>query len=294
MTCVTCAPYHDRVKYIVKIAFISGKIMTREDERLSRVKQQRSKKAIDLAMQARWQEAVSVNQSIVQDFPEDVDAFNRLGRAYMELGRYKQAREAYENAVKLDPYNAIASRNIRRLNDIKETEAAEVETSKVEPQQFIEEIGKAGVVTLIELTPKEKRAYVVAGDRVVLKAAGSVLTVESSRGGYIGRVEAKHAQRIARLMQGGNQYSATVVRSTADGMTVMIRETSQHPSQAGKLSFPPKGMEEFRAYATDKMLKLEEGEGEEEESGYTIIGGDEIEVLPEEAEGVDDNGNEED
>ncbi|MGD0795811.1 MAG: hypothetical protein ABR958_09590 [Dehalococcoidales bacterium] len=71
-------------------------------------------------------------------------------------------------------------------------------------------------------------------------------------------MEAKHAQRIARLMQGGNQYSATVVRSTADGMTVMIRETSQHPSQAGKLSFPPKGMEEFRAYATDKMLKERE------------------------------------
>jgi tetratricopeptide (TPR) repeat protein len=268
--------------------------MAREEERFSRIKQQRSKEAIDLAMQARWQEAITVNQAIVQDYPEDVDAYNRLGRAYMELGRYKQAREAYEKAVKLDPYNAIASRNIRRLNDIKETKAAEVETVKVEPQQFIEEIGKAGVVTLTDLAPKEKRAYVVAGDRVALKAAGSVLTVESGRGEYIGRVEAKHAQRIARLMQGGNQYSAAVVKSTAEGMTVMIRETFQHPSQAGKLSFPPKGMEEFRPYATDKLLKIEEEEGEEEESGYTIIGGDEIEVLPEEAEGVDDNESDED
>lgn len=268
--------------------------MTREDERVSRIKQQRSKEAIDLAMQARWQDAVNVNQSIIQDFTDDVDAYNRLGRAYMELGHYRQAREAYERAVRLDPYNAIASRNIRRLNDIKETEAADVETEKVEPQQFIEEIGKAGVVVLNELAPKEKRAYVVAGDRVVLKASGSVLTVESGRGNYIGRVEPKHAQRIARLMQGGNKYSATVVKSTADGMTVMIRETFQHPSQAGKLSFPPKGMEEFRHYATDKLLKLEEEGAEEDESGYTIIGGDEIEVLPEEAEGVDDNGNDED
>jgi hypothetical protein len=75
-------------------------------------------------------------------------------------------------------------------------------------------------------------------------------------------------------------------------MTVMIRETFQHPSQAGKLSFPPKGMEEFRTYGTDKLLKIEEGENEEDESGYTIIGGDEIEVLPEEAEGGDENGSE--
>jgi hypothetical protein len=148
-------------------------------------------------------------------------------------------------------------------------------------------------VTLTELAPKEKRARVVAGDRVILKPNGSILTVESGRGEYIGRVEPKHAQRLSRLMQGGNQYSATVVRSTAETMTVMIRETLQHASQAGKLSFPPKGMAEFRAYGSDKLSKIE-SEGEEDESGYTIIGGDEIEVLPEEAGGVDDNGSDED
>ena len=268
--------------------------MTREDERLIRLKQQRSKEAIDLAMQARWQEAVNINKEIVKNYHEDVDAYNRLGRAYMELGKYKQALDAYKSTVKLDPYNAIASRNIRRLNDIKDTDAGEVETGTVEPQQFIEEIGKAGVVALNELAPKEKRARVVAGDRVVLKASGSVLNVESGRGEYIGRVEPKHAQRLARLMQGGNLYSATVVRSTAEAVTVMIRETFQHASQAGKLSFPPKGMAEFRAYGSDKLSKIDsEGEEEEDESGYTIIGGDEIQVLPEEAEGVDDNGSDE-
>jgi tetratricopeptide (TPR) repeat protein len=269
--------------------------MTHEDERQLRIRQQRSKEAIDLAMQARWQEAVTINKDIVKDYPEDVDAYNRLGRAYLELGQYKEARAAYESTVKLDPYNAIAGRNIRRLNDIKETGRVKVETTKVEPQQFIEEIGKAGVVALNDLAPKEKRARVVAGDRVNLKPSGSILTVESSRGEYIGRVEPKHAQRLSRLMQGGNQYSATVIRSTAETMTVMIRETLQHPSQAGKLSFPPKGMEEFRAYGSDKLSKIEsEGGSEEDEAGYTIIGGDEIEVLPEEAEGVDDNGSDED
>ncbi|OGO43796.1 MAG: hypothetical protein A2137_03570 [Chloroflexi bacterium RBG_16_58_8] len=268
--------------------------MTNADEKLLRTRQQRSKEAIDLAMQARWQEAVNLNQEIVRDFPDDVDAFNRLGRASLELGQYQQARKAYESAAKLDPYNAIAGRNLRRLNDIKETGTPEVEAVKVEPQQFIEEIGKAGVVTLEELAPKENRARVVAGDRVHLKLNGSVLTLEDSRGEYIGRVDVKHALRLVRLMLGGNQYSATVVRSTADTVKVMIREAYQDPSQAGKLSFPPKGMDEFRPYAGDKRLKLEGEDEEEDESGYTIIGGDEIEVLPEEAEGVDDNGNDED
>ena len=261
--------------------------MTRDDERLLRLKQQRSKEAIDLAMQARWREAVEVNKEIIESFPEDVDTYNRLGRAYMELGQYTQAREAYRRAVQLDTYNAIANRNLRRLNDIKEADSAEVETDKVEPQQFIEEIGKAGVVTLYDLAPKEDRARTVAGDRVYLKVDGSVLAVESSRGDYMGKVDPKYAQRLTRLILGGNQYMASVVKSTMDSMTVIIRETYQHPSQAGKLSFPPKGMEEFRPYVGDKLLKLDEDE--EDESGYTIIGGDEIEVLPEESEGVDDD-----
>jgi hypothetical protein len=74
-------------------------------------------------------------------------------------------------------------------------------------------------------------------------------------------------------------------------MTIIIREVYQHPSQVWKLSFPPKGMEEVRPYVSDKVFKLdsEYEEESEEESGYTIIGGDEIEVLPEESSGVDDD-----
>ena len=129
--------------------------MVREEDKQLRLKQQRSKEAIDLAMQARWQEAVDINKELVEDFPYDVDAYNRLGRAYMELGQYNQAREAYSRTIELDPYNAIAARNLRRLNDLKDTDVSEVETEKVEPQIFIEEIGKAGVITLFDLAPNQ-------------------------------------------------------------------------------------------------------------------------------------------
>jgi hypothetical protein len=265
--------------------------MPRDDEKQIRYKEQRSKEAIDLAMQAKWQEAVDVNKEILGTFPEDVDTLNRLGRAYMELGQFKQSKEAYSQAVKLDPYNAIANRNLRRLNDLKESGKTEIETERVEPEHFIEEIGKAGVVALTDLAPKEKRALTVAGDKVVLKVEGSSLVMENSRGEYLGKAEPKPAQRLVRLMLGGNKYTALVVKSTADGMTVMVRETYQHPSQAGKLSFPPKGMEEFRSYGSDKLLKIETEVEDEDDSGYTIIGGDEVEVLPEEAEEPDDTGN---
>jgi hypothetical protein len=261
--------------------------MTREDERLLRYKQQRSREAIDLAMQAKWQEALEVNKEIIAAFPEDVETCNRLGRAYMELGQYSLARESYSRSATLDPYNAIAARNLRRLSDLGDSDGAEVETDRVEPQQFIEEIGKAGVVTLFELAPKENRARMVAGDKVYLKVNGSVLAVENSRGEYMGQIDSKYAPRLIRLMLGGNEYTASVVKSTMDTMTVIVRETFQHPNNAGKMSFPPKGLAEFRPYGSDKLLKLDTDD--EEDSGYTIIGGDGIEVFPEDAEDDDDD-----
>jgi hypothetical protein len=266
---------------------------TRDDEKLQRVKAQRSKEAIDLAMQARWADAVDVNIQLTRDFPADVDSFNRLGRAYMELGKYTLAREAYTRARDLDPYNAIAARNLRRLNDLSESDNEEVETDRVEPHQFIEELGKSGVVTLHDLSPKEDRARMVAGDRVTLRAEGANLGVYNSRGVYMGKVDIKFAPRLMRLMAGGNQYAASVVKSVMDMMTIMIRETFQHPSQAGKLSFPPKGMDEFRAFAGDRKVEDDE---EEDDSGYTIVGGDEEgEVLASDRDEMDnDTGNEDD
>lgn len=258
--------------------------MLHEDEKILRLRQQRSKQAIDLAMEGRWQEAVEVNKSIIEAYAEDVDAYNRLGRAYLELGEYSQAKVAYSRAVELDPYNAIARKNLQRLSYLKETTRAEAESHKVEPQHFIEEIGKAGVVTLYDLAPKEILAKMVAGDSVSLKIDSSSLIVENGRGEYLGLVEPRHALRLVKLMKGGNRYTAAIVSSTVDLLTVIIREAYQDPSQAGRFSFPPKGLEEVRPYASDRMLKLgaEYDEEEAEEPGYTVIGGEEVEVLPEE------------
>ncbi|HJW88869.1 MAG TPA: tetratricopeptide repeat protein, partial [Dehalococcoidia bacterium] len=61
-----------------------------EDE--ARLRRLRAREAIALAMQSRWEEALEANRAIIEAFPTNVDAYNRLGRALMELGRYPEAR----------------------------------------------------------------------------------------------------------------------------------------------------------------------------------------------------------
>jgi tetratricopeptide (TPR) repeat protein len=229
----------------------------REEEQV-RLRRQRSKQAIALAMQGRWREAVAANQEIIASFPSDFDAYNRLGRAYIELGEYSLAKEAYERAIELDPYNIIAQKNLRRLSYLGEaTAGSEADSDQVEPQHFIEETGKTGVVELRYLAPREILAKMVAGDRVYLRRDGPGLAVENGRGEYLGQVEPKHSQRLIKLMAGGNRYSAAIVSSTEDRVAVIIREVYQDPSQTGQLSFPPKGIESLRPYLSDKMLRRE-------------------------------------
>jgi len=248
--------------------------MTYQEEEQVKLRRQNSKQAIALAMQGRWREAVAANISIINSFPNDVDAYNRLGRAYMELGEYSQAREAYSRAIELDPYNVIAKKNLERLSHLGEPLAAsEVDSRTAEPHYFIEEVGKAGIVNLHHLAPPAILAKMVAGDRVYLKIQGASLIVENGRGEYLGEVKPKHAQRLIKLMEGGNRYTAAIVSSTEDTVTVIIREVYQHPSQAGQLSFPPRVFEEPRISVGDRIIKreLEYEETAVEEPSYTII-----------------------
>jgi len=136
-------------------------------------------------------------------------------------------------------------------------------------------------------------AEVDAGDKVDLKIADSNLIVENSRQEYLGQVGPKHSQRLIQLMRGDNRYSATVISSSEDNLAVIIREVYQHPSQAGQLSFPSRGFDSLRPYVSDRILRRQlDYEGEAvEEPGYTIVGGDEVELLP--AEPTEDNDEEE-
>lgn len=264
------------------------------EEDKTRLRRQSSKQAVGLAMQGRWREAIVANEELLENFPNDVDAYNRLGRAHMELGEYAKARKSYEKAIELDAYNLIAKKNLTRLSHISETHGTpEGGFHKVEPLKFIEEVGKAGVVSLLRLAPAAVVAKATAGDPADLKVDGSMLTVTNTQGEYLGQVDPRNGQRLLKLMEGGNKYSANIVSAADDAVTVIIRETFQDASQVGKLSFPPKGAEPARGDMADRMIrrKLEMEEQYGGETGYAVVGseGEEGEFIPGDTEDSEEN-----
>ncbi len=238
-----------------------------QDEEQARAKRQSPEYAIQLALESKWEEAAAVNRAMLQNNPEDVDALNRLGKALLELGRFRDSREAYSKSLELDPVNTIAKRNLERLAALGDTEQARpaAATSKVAQDLFIEEMGKSGISALHD-TPPEALAKLVAGDEVYLKPDGNLLQVENSVGEYLGIVEPKLGLRLARLIEGGNRYAAAVKSVSEREAQLIIKETYRDPSQT-KLSFPATGTESVRPYIKDSLLRYAIEDEEEEEEG---------------------------
>jgi len=211
--------------------------------------------AIQLAMESRWEEAVTVNRSILTLFPNDIDSYNRLGKALMELGRYNDARKAYKKAIELDGTNQIAKKNLERLAILAKTRAPQAETTQVDPALFIEEMGKTAVTVLLE-TSRATLVTLNAGERVDLRRRGKALIVETPGGEPVGQLEPKLAHRLLNLIQGGNEYVAAITSVTRDECRIIIKETYQHPSQVGRPSFPTGvTVEGIRPYTKDSLLR---------------------------------------
>ncbi len=253
--------------------------------------------AVQLAIAGKWDDAVKLNKFIVESFGADEETQNRLGKALSELGKLKDAKAAYEAALKINPMNSIAKRNAARINALlHQKEGLKVGGTRVDLNLFVEEMGKT-VITIVESSPPDICSKVAAGDVAELKVEGDGVSAETSRGVRLGLLEAKLARRLIKFMRGGNRYQAGV--TSCDGSTVklIVRETYQDPRFAGKPSFPMKRKREveFRPYTKESLLAREvEVFSEDEEESAVVEGpqeGDDIEegmhAVEDEAEPLD-------
>src|SRR4030067_986895 len=176
--------------------------MVYQAEDRAKVRRQQAKAAIQLALQGRWDEAANLNKSTIGLLPTDVDAHNRLGKAMTELGRYGEAREAYQKGREIDPLNTIARKNLSRLASLGEVGAPRQATQKLSPQMFIEEMGKTGVTTLLKPN-MEIAARMTAGDQVDLRRDNGWARVKTTANEFIGEGEPRLGQRLVQLEEAG-------------------------------------------------------------------------------------------
>ena len=214
--------------------------------------------AIRLAMESKWDEAVELNEFILENFGPDDQAHNRLGKALTELGRLEEARDHYEKSMKLNPFNTVAKKNRSKLEVlIQHKDDIKSGVTRVDLNLFVEEMGKTVITQLDAVEDPNVCDRVVAGDIAELTVAGDTITVTTLRGIYLGQLEPKLARRLIKFIQGGNRYQAGVTGCENGQIRVIVRETYQDLKFAGKPSFPMRQKREvsFRPYARESLLQ---------------------------------------
>ncbi len=221
--------------------------MVAEQTALSiRDRREKTKQAINLAMESRWQEAVAANRELLSSLDTDVEALNRLGKALSELGRYSAARKSFAKALVISPSNTIARKNLGRIKTLRDDVVAEPQHRKVPPHFFIEETGKTGAATLVETASYDVLAKLSSGEAIRLDVKDRSLIASDAKGTYLGAVEPKLGFRLISLIAAGNRYAAAVTRVGTEETQIFIKESYQHPNNKGRLSFAAKSMDEFK------------------------------------------------
>ena len=222
------------------------------------------------ALDGRWSEAIELNQQIIERSPRDAEAHNRLGRALLALERVTPAIEAYSSALRADPANMIARRNLQRLETLRHRPRAEATGAEDGPDGetmvmprtavFIEEVGKTWVDELVNPVASEELAEILPAEQLALEVEGGRLVVKRQDGRRLGEIEAKTAERVVALIDGGNRYEVYALGLSSQSLRVILREVYRDPAQGTTISFPRQITS--RAYMRERDLLRQRDEAD--------------------------------
>lgn len=189
-------------------------------------------KAIKNAKDGLWEAAIETNLSLIEIDQKDTGAYNRLGVAYLQLGKTRLATKQFKQALEIDRNNKIAKKQLERIKNKQTISPAFVS------QHFIEEPGKTKTVELTRLAGKNTLDTISVGKscNLVIKNRFISVMVDDA---YIGALPEDLSFRLTKLINTGNTYSCAVRSCCRKSCEVYIREEERSKKNAFTHSFPP-------------------------------------------------------
>lgn len=196
------------------------------------------KRAIDAAISCNWQNAILLNQQILEKEPSNTEVLNRLAKAHFETGSYSQARKIYNQVLEIDPYNTIAQKNLKKVASLKKDGINLTSQSmSLSPSMFLEEPGVTALVNLVKVAEPQKLLKLSPGTVVNLVPKKRSVSVTDSGNIYLGAFPDDSAFHLLRLLKGGNKYISIIKSVKPNGLTVLIREVYRSKKFKNQASF---------------------------------------------------------
>ncbi len=195
-----------------------------------------AQKSISFALCCKWKEAIKSNLEILKTDPEDVEALNRLAKAYFENGEVKKAILISKSVLKIDPINNIA------LNSLDRFKQKKTSSDQIRKTSFIEEPGKTRITTLINLGSESVYSCLSAGDEICLVTHAHKVSATTRDGKYVGKLTDDLSARMRILIKSGKKFQVYIKSTNKNIVKVFIKGES--------ISFPIGGSESLSEFSS--------------------------------------------
>lgn len=184
--------------------------------------------AIQTALSGDWRKAIELNSELLKENPDDLDTLNRLAHAYAALGKIKEAKNTYQQVLKLDTKNPIALRNIKRLvGNANSKNNGSPTNLHMLSTMFLEESGKTKVVELVNVAEPKIISSFSPGEIVHIRVKRMKVFVLDEKNHYIGMLPDNVGKRLLVFLKGGNSYDAFIKSIQNHNISIFIKETKK-------------------------------------------------------------------
>ena len=183
-----------------------------------------NQRAIKAALKADWQEAIQINEELLNISPDDTNIQLRLGRAYVQAGDFAKAKKIFKLILDKDPINKIALRNLELAVNQKNEESSDA-TSKV---GLIKEPGTSKDVSFTITDKGVTSNGLSRGDDLELKIVKSGVRVSYTKAGkevVLGNLDAPLSNKIYEAKNEGANIRAQFVSGTDKNIEMLIKSS---------------------------------------------------------------------
>lgn len=219
--------------------------------------------AINAAKNADWSQAITLNQEIIAQNPNDLEAMNRLGLAFLKSNQPEKAKKIFKQVLEIDVSNIIANKHLTKIKNNDPSPDIIFDNNN----DFIEEPGKSKIVSLHRLTGKDQLKKIKIGQVCKLQLKNRYISIVDEFDKHIGALPEDISFRLSKLISNGNQYRCVVYKVNDKQCLVQIRETLRSKKNEQFVSFPSK-MQNNLVLPDDFIMEEDipfEVTGEEEE-----------------------------
>lgn len=239
--------------------------------------------AINAALTGNWKEAVRLNLQILKNEPKNVEALNRLARAYFQTGFKTKSAETYKKVLRIDKFNTIAIKNLNLVTNSKIERGGHQTSIASSAPMFLEEPGVTRTLTLTRPSEPKVLSRMHPGDPIKIAPRQHCVAVTTMSGHNLGRLPEDLAARMQQFIKAGSTFTAWVRSVEPANLKIFIRENSRASKFKDTPPFPMTEKLTYAAFTPPELVHSEKPDvSSTEDQDLTIMkSGEEIE--PEES-----------